>query len=117
MPMAARMSDALFCVSRNAPDHYPDLFTSSPVVIMSRSPVVAWFRAISTGTNNLRAKFSNMVRILLNYGHHALITHWYIVRLALQAQRLSVALHIASAWEIATEMQLAGGGGEAPATA
>ena len=37
--------------------------------------------------------------------------------LALQAQRLSVALHIASAWEIATEMQLAGGGGEAPATA
>ena len=33
--------------------------------------------------------------------------------LALQAQRLSVALHIASAWEIATEMQLAGGGGEA----
>jgi hypothetical protein len=34
--------------------------------------------------------------------------------LALQAQRLSVAVHIASAWEIATEMQLAGGGGEAP---
>ena len=32
--------------------------------------------------------------------------------LALQAQRLSVAVHIASAWEIATEMQLAGGGGE-----
>ena len=27
--------------------------------------------------------------------------------LALQAQRLSVAVHIASAWEIATEMQLA----------
>ena len=34
--------------------------------------------------------------------------------LALQAERLSVAVHIASAWEIATEMQLAGGGGEAP---
>ena len=37
--------------------------------------------------------------------------------LALQAQRLtqrlSVAVHIASAWEITTEMQLAGGGGEA----
>ena len=31
--------------------------------------------------------------------------------LALQAQRLSVAVHIASAWEIATEMQLAEGGG------
>ena len=31
--------------------------------------------------------------------------------LALQAQRLSVAVHIASAWEIATEMQLAGGVG------
>ena len=30
--------------------------------------------------------------------------------LALQSQRLSVAVHIASAWEIATEMQLAGGG-------
>ena len=28
--------------------------------------------------------------------------------------RLSVAVHIASTWEIATEMQLAGGGGEAP---
>ena len=37
-------------------------------------------------------------------------------RLALQAQRFSVALHIASAWEIATEMQLAGGGGEAPSS-
>ena len=36
--------------------------------------------------------------------------------LALQAQRLAVALHIASAWEIATEMQLAGGGGEAPSS-
>ena len=36
--------------------------------------------------------------------------------LALQAQRLSVAVHIASAWEIATEMQLAGGGGEAPSS-
>jgi len=35
---------------------------------------------------------------------------------ALQAQRLSVAVHIASAWEIATEMQLAGGGGEAPSS-
>ena len=34
--------------------------------------------------------------------------------LALQAQRLSVAVH--SAWEIATEMQLAGGGGEAPSS-
>ena len=32
----------------------------------------------------------------------------YNTWLALQAQRLSVALHIASAWEIATEMQLAG---------
>jgi hypothetical protein len=31
-------------------------------------------------------------------------------------QRLSVAVHIASAWEIATEMQLAGGGGEAPSS-
>ena len=30
---------------------------------------------------------------------------------ALQSQRLSVAVHIASAWEIATEVQLAGGGG------
>ena len=29
--------------------------------------------------------------------------------LALQAQRLSVAVHMASAWEIANEMQLAGG--------
>jgi len=29
---------------------------------------------------------------------------------------LSVAVHIASAWEIATEMQLAGGGGEAPSS-
>ena len=37
--------------------------------------------------------------------------------LALQSQRLSVAVHIASAWEIATEMQLAGGGGEAPSSA
>ena len=36
--------------------------------------------------------------------------------LALQAQRLSVAVHIAAAWEIATEMQLAGGGGEAPSS-
>jgi hypothetical protein len=36
--------------------------------------------------------------------------------LALQTQRLSVAVHIASAWEIATEMQLAGGGGEAPSS-
>ena len=36
--------------------------------------------------------------------------------LALQAQHLSVAVHIASAWEIATEMQLAGGGGEAPSS-
>jgi hypothetical protein len=36
--------------------------------------------------------------------------------LALQAQRLSVAVHIASAWEIATEMQFAGGGGEAPSS-
>ena len=36
--------------------------------------------------------------------------------LALQSQRLSVAVHIASAWEIATEMQLAGGGGEAPSS-
>ena len=36
--------------------------------------------------------------------------------LALQAQRLSVAVYIASAWEIATEMQLAGGGGEAPSS-
>ena len=36
--------------------------------------------------------------------------------LALQAQRLSVAVHIASAWEIATEMRLAGGGGEAPSS-
>ena len=34
----------------------------------------------------------------------------------LQSQRLSVAVHIASAWEIATEMQLAGGGGEAPSS-
>ena len=32
------------------------------------------------------------------------------------AQRLSVAVYIASAWEIATEMQLAGGGGEAPSS-
>ena len=32
--------------------------------------------------------------------------------LALQAQRLSVAVHIASAWEIARKMQLAGGGWE-----
>lgn len=31
--------------------------------------------------------------------------------LAPQAQRLSVALHIAAAWEIATEMQLAVGVG------
>ena len=31
--------------------------------------------------------------------------------LALQAQRLSVAVHIATAWEIATEMQLAVGVG------
>ena len=38
--------------------------------------------------------------------------------LALQSQRLSVAVHIAAAWEIgATEMQLAGGGGEAPSSA
>jgi hypothetical protein len=36
--------------------------------------------------------------------------------LALQAQRLSVAVHIASAWKIATEMQLAGGGGQAPSS-
>ena len=36
--------------------------------------------------------------------------------LALQAQRLSVAVHIASAWEITTDMQLAGGGGEAPSS-
>ena len=36
--------------------------------------------------------------------------------LALQSQRLSVAVHIASAWEIATELQLAGGGGEAPSS-
>ena len=36
--------------------------------------------------------------------------------LALQSQRLSVAMHIASAWEIATELQLAGGGGEAPSS-
>ena len=35
----------------------------------------------------------------------------------MQSQRLSVAVHIASAWEIATEMQLAGGGGEAPSSA
>ena len=40
------------------------------------------------------------------------LTTW----LALQSQRLSVAVHIASAWEIATEMQLAGGGGEAPSS-
>ena len=36
--------------------------------------------------------------------------------LALQSQRLSVAVHIAAAWEIATEMQLAGGGAEAPSS-
>ena len=37
--------------------------------------------------------------------------------LALQAQRLSVAVHLASAWEIATEMQqLAGGVGAAPSS-
>ena len=43
--------------------------------------------------------------------------HTHYMWLALQAQqRLSVAVHIASAWEIATEMQLAGGGGEAPSS-
>ena len=36
---------------------------------------------------------------------------------ALHAQRLSVAVHIASAWEITTDMQLAdGAGGEAPSS-
>ena len=34
------------------------------------------------------------------------------------SRRLTLLIYpIASAWEIATEMQLAGGGGEAPATA
>ena len=76
------------------------------VVICWSEPVVRLFR-----------RMNDKVRNKLTKRHCEHEVSWSTSTwLALQAQRFSVALHIASAWEIATEMQLAGGGGEAPSS-
>ena len=66
-------------------------------------PVVRLFRRMHDKVRNKLTKRQYENEVCVSWS----TSTW----LALQAQRLSVAVHIASAWEIATEMQLAGGVG------
>jgi hypothetical protein len=70
-------------------------------------PVVRLFRRIQDKVRNKLTKRQYEKEVSWS------TSTWLALQAQRLTQRLSVAVHIASAWEITTEMQLAGRGGEA----